>query len=76
MEHFSGEIKHNVQKPIQKISISPQGRELEILKGLGVKDPGNSGGAGVGLLIVSRCPLIQCRCIYLHVAVQKSFLTY
>jgi len=30
----------------QKISIPPPQRELEIPRGWGVKDPGNSGGEG------------------------------
>ena len=54
----------------QKISIPPPRRELEISKGRGVKDPGNSRGEGGCMIdLVSRGPLIQ-------YGFQKSFLTY
>ena len=44
----------------QKISIPPPWRELEIPKGKGVKDPGNSEGEGGCMIdLLSRGPLIQ-----------------
>ena len=53
-------IKQLLNVWFQKISIPPPWRELEIPKGRGVKDPGNSRGKGGCMIaLVSRGFLIQ-----------------
>ena len=60
---MQGEFDHNVW--LQKISIPPPWRELEIMERWGggrgvVKDLGNSRGeVGQTINLISRCPLIQ-----------------